>query len=638
MNYIKIILTGDTEVGKTNFLIQFIDNKFQEKFIPTIGIDLKVKNIKINEKIYKFQILDISGNNRFKGIEKKFYENINFVFLIYDITKKNTFESIKNYWYETSKKNGNKEIKFIVIGNKNDLKEKRQISFEEGKKYSMSINAFFFELNTKYLNKEINEIFIFIALYNNELSEIRTNFIKLKKEGKKIEEIENQNFKYEGIIINKKKEEYGIINYNNGEKFIGQFKNDKKEGEGTIININYDIIKSNWKKDISVNFGIILYRNGSIYIGNFINTNNNIYLKEGLGIIKYINGDRFEGEFKNDLKEGKGKLYLKDKIIIGFWLNDKMTNNGIINYNNGDYYEGNIIKNKREGEGIIKYNNGNIFKGSFINDIINGKGKLYNEQSTYEGDFNNNQKNGIGRITFNNNEFYEGEFINDKMEGKGIYFFKNKRIFHGSFINNLPDKGKLLFSHSDNVYEGQIDKNGLRKGEGKIIYTNKKNIIYMGNWVDDKKKGKGILFYSERDYNIIIQNKKLIEEFPINIFKLNFTHSFYYGNFDNNLKNDYGILFTYKNEKNPFYNKTIYVGNFKNDIKFGRGYLFFKEGSFFKGFFNDNIDNEKEGTFYLNDNIQFTRKNFYDWENFIRSKKQVFRNIKKNPSKKCQTR
>ena len=56
MNYIKIILTGDTEVGKTNFLIQFIDNKFQEKFIPTIGIDLKVKNIKINEKIYKFQI------------------------------------------------------------------------------------------------------------------------------------------------------------------------------------------------------------------------------------------------------------------------------------------------------------------------------------------------------------------------------------------------------------------------------------------------------------------------------------------------------------------------------------------------------------------------------------------------------
>ena len=70
----------------------------------------------------------------------------------------------------------------------------------------------------------------------------------------------------------------------------------------------------------------------------------------------------------------------------------------------------------------------------------------------------------------------------------------------------------------------------------------------------------------------------------------------------------------------------------------GRGYLFFKEGSFFKGFFNDNIDNEKEGTYYLNDNIQFTRKNFYDWENFIRSKKQVFRNIKKNPSKKCQTR
>ena len=71
---------------------------------------------------------------------------------------------------------------------------------------------------------------------------------------------------------------------------------------------------------------------------------------------------------------------------------------------------------------------------------------------------------------------------------------------------------------------------------------------------------------------------------------------------------------------------------------FERGYLFFQDGSFFKGYFNDNIDNEKEGTYYLNDNIQFTRKNFYDWENFIRSKKQVFRNIKKNPSKKCQTR
>ena len=158
-NYIiKLLTLGDTEVGKTSIILRYSDDKFHQNKISTIGVDFKVKMVtKGNEKI-KISIYDTAGQERFKNIVKHYYKGANGILLIYDISKRITFEKLQ-FWLDDLKENADIDNLFIyLVGNKNDKKEEREVTFEEGNKFAKEKNLPFIEVSAK-TGENINQLF-----------------------------------------------------------------------------------------------------------------------------------------------------------------------------------------------------------------------------------------------------------------------------------------------------------------------------------------------------------------------------------------------------------------------------------------------------------------------------------------------
>ena len=147
---IKLLTLGETEVGKTSIVLRYSEDKFNYNKIATIGIDFKIKIIrKGNEKI-KVSIYDTAGQERFQNIVKHYYKGANGVLLIYDITKRDTFKKL-DFWIEDLKENAdNIDNLFIyLIGNKNDMEEKREVSFQEATDFAKDKKLPYIEVSAK---------------------------------------------------------------------------------------------------------------------------------------------------------------------------------------------------------------------------------------------------------------------------------------------------------------------------------------------------------------------------------------------------------------------------------------------------------------------------------------------------------
>ena len=127
----KIILIGDIGTGKTNILSRYISNKFGTESKATIGVELSTKTFKINNNIINAQIWDTAGQERYKSLTEAYYKGALGALVIYDITKKSTFENIDK-WISDLKISADEKVSIIIIGNKNDLEEKREVSKEDG--------------------------------------------------------------------------------------------------------------------------------------------------------------------------------------------------------------------------------------------------------------------------------------------------------------------------------------------------------------------------------------------------------------------------------------------------------------------------------------------------------------------------
>ena len=130
----KILLVGNSNVGKSSLFLRFVDEIWKENFVPTIGVDFKIKSIKIDNKTIKLQIWDTAGQERFKSILSSYYKGANGILLLYDITNINSFKSLSN-WLIDIEKNSSKNVKKILIGNKCDLEGKREVSNDSLEKY-----------------------------------------------------------------------------------------------------------------------------------------------------------------------------------------------------------------------------------------------------------------------------------------------------------------------------------------------------------------------------------------------------------------------------------------------------------------------------------------------------------------------
>ena len=145
----KILLLGDSSVGKTCFLMRYADNTFQEIHMSTIGLDYKLKNVQLDDgKIVKVQIWDTAGQDRFRSITKNYYKGAHGIILIYDVTSRKTFENVKN-WVEQIKEEVSDKVNIILVGNKIDDEKNRKVSTEEGKQMADSCELEFFETSAK---------------------------------------------------------------------------------------------------------------------------------------------------------------------------------------------------------------------------------------------------------------------------------------------------------------------------------------------------------------------------------------------------------------------------------------------------------------------------------------------------------
>ena len=156
---LKLLTLGDTSVGKSSFIIKFIDNRFSINYIATLGFDFKQKKITINDETIRLKIFDTAGQERFKSISLNIIKKANGVLLLYDIGNRDSFESVSN-WIKSIKEIGQEKVCIILIGNKCDLsEEKRKVSKEEGIDKANEYNIPFFETSCKE-GININEAFM----------------------------------------------------------------------------------------------------------------------------------------------------------------------------------------------------------------------------------------------------------------------------------------------------------------------------------------------------------------------------------------------------------------------------------------------------------------------------------------------
>ena len=159
----KIILIGSSSVGKSSILQRYIQKVFNESYSCTIGVDFFMKSLDIGDKSIKMQLWDTAGTEKFRSITTGYYRGANAAFIVFDLTSKQSFECL-NEWIENYYKysDPNSEKNVVLIGNKCDLVDRREITQEEIDKFIKDNNIMYYETSAK-TGQNIDECFYFIA-------------------------------------------------------------------------------------------------------------------------------------------------------------------------------------------------------------------------------------------------------------------------------------------------------------------------------------------------------------------------------------------------------------------------------------------------------------------------------------------
>lgn len=158
---VKILMLGESGVGKSSILNRFVENKFSTNFITTLGVEYKHKSVAINDKKVFLQVWDTAGQEKFRTITPVYYRKVDGVVMVYDITDENSFESI-NYWMKNLYENADQNIKVILVGNKHDLADKRVITKESGEELASKFKIKFVEASAKSTHN-VDEVFMSLS-------------------------------------------------------------------------------------------------------------------------------------------------------------------------------------------------------------------------------------------------------------------------------------------------------------------------------------------------------------------------------------------------------------------------------------------------------------------------------------------
>ena len=216
-----------------------------------------------------------------------------------------------------------------------------------------------------------------------------------------------------GTLVNSKWQGATVVNYPNGNRYEGQYKDNKRNGKGTFT---YSDAKytGDWDNDSRHGVGTMTYPSGEIYTGQWCDGE-----KHGKGTVTYPDKWTYDGEWDENVRHGKGELKDPDGTIRykGDWVNDVRDGHGEEYFENGDTYIGDFDEDRRSGYGTYTRSDG----------------------ETYTGMWESDEKNGKGKCRWPNGDTYEGQFAHDKRHGQGTEELSSGTVIRGSYKKNKKD-------------------------------------------------------------------------------------------------------------------------------------------------------------------------------------------------------
>ena len=201
----KVVLVGNINVGKTSILNKYINKRFSKEHRATLSIEFKIKTIKINSTtICDLKIWDTCGDEKYFSITNNYFRDSQGIILVYDITSKKSFLDLSKWLNLIKQIEGNSNI--ILVGNKNDLKNQREVSLNEAKKFALNNGLKIYEISAKDDFDEIDKIFFDLS---NDL---------IKNENKDDNNLDNSNNNDKTFRLNKKEEDNNFLKVNNEQK------------------------------------------------------------------------------------------------------------------------------------------------------------------------------------------------------------------------------------------------------------------------------------------------------------------------------------------------------------------------------------------------------------------------------------
>ncbi len=140
---VKVILLGDGRVGKTSLAVRYIQGKFQANYKPSLGVDFLIKRVTVGNRKLRILVFDTAGQESISSIRKKYYYGAHGAVIVYDVTRRKTFENITVWINEVKEQVG--EIYTVIVGNKTDLVEEREVSREEAEAFAKELGADYLE-------------------------------------------------------------------------------------------------------------------------------------------------------------------------------------------------------------------------------------------------------------------------------------------------------------------------------------------------------------------------------------------------------------------------------------------------------------------------------------------------------------
>jgi len=157
----KLLLIGDSGVGKSCLLLRFADDTYTESYISTIGVDFKIRTVELDGKTIKLQIWDTAGQERFRTITSSYYRGAHGIIIVYDITDVESFNNVRQWLFEIDRF-ASENVNKLLVGNKADLVNKRVVVEETAKEFASSLDIPFLETSAKNATN-VEEAFLTMA-------------------------------------------------------------------------------------------------------------------------------------------------------------------------------------------------------------------------------------------------------------------------------------------------------------------------------------------------------------------------------------------------------------------------------------------------------------------------------------------